>query len=668
MKESHKKIIAELETQTIPDLQFLFSNENLSEASELLKILLEDEKQKFEEKLVIPDDEISFETFNDESILNYYWNYIHHLKWVFSSDQVREIIDEIEPLLVDFSNMVSYSKRYFEMLTICKQNCDLDTEQWKIIDDAIKSYRVRWIDLEESKQDDLKEISKQLSELTTKFSNNELDSQNEFFYHVEDDSHIKDLPKDVLDSAKKLAWEQWKQGFVFTANPNDYVNIMKFCDDKNIRHDFYTARTWYASSWKNDNRENVLKILQLREKKSHILWYNNYAELSLEFKMADSPEQILELIDGISTKAQEKWKEEIIFLKEYFTLETLDEWDMWYYYRKLKEEKYKLDDKELKKYFEFEAVISWLHTIVGKLFWITLEETTSEEQREMFGEGSDVRIYKVYRWWKQIAYYLLDPFYRSEKRAWAWADDIRPKYKGKLPFVINVCNFTKNEDVTLLSLWEVQTIFHEFGHATHEMLGTSPHSDLTWFEVEWDFVEVPSQFLEHWCEEEESLKLFAKHYQTWEVLPQHYIETLKILDTIWNGNFVLKQNEYTYVDMLLHSQKCPDSVEALDSVIHEIVTKYSNFPKQENYRPYTSFSHIFSWGYAAGYYSYMWAEILELDILREFKKKWMFNKKLSQKYTQIILEGWSTKPAKELFEKFMWREVDLQWFFEKKWI
>ena len=681
------KIREELNKQWIPNLEFLFSDQVLEVAEELILELLEEEKAAFDFKLTTPDENITFELFDDESILDYFTSYLYHLKWVFSTDKIRDIIENIEPKLVEFGNSISYNKRYFEMLQICLDKCELDWDQTKIIKDGIKAYKVRWIDLDSKNQDRLKEISQKLSKLSTDFSNNVLDSENEFSYTTRDFEIIKDLPKEVLERVKKsppsqpspFQEEGVEQGsaailspergelergeYVFTANPSDYINIMKYCSDADVRKLFQQTRTSFASNGKHDNRENVLQILKLKDEKAKILWFKNYAELSLVFKMADSPEQVTDLLWKVSERARVKAKEELIFLQDYFNLEEINEWDLAFYYRKLKEEKYQLDDKQLKKYFEFENVLEGLFMTVEKLFWLRLKQLPQED---IFGTENDVRIYEVFKDWKKIAYYMLDAFYREEKRSGAWMNNLRPKFEDKLPFVINVCNFAKDPKATLLSLWEVQTIFHEFGHASHDILGTSKYADLTGFHVEWDFIEVPSQFLEHWADEWEAIKMYAKHFETGETIPDDFLEKLKKLDTVWNWNFVLKQNEYAFQDMLLYSNTIPENVSDLDSIALETAKKYSLFEKQDNYKPYASFSHVFSWGYAAGYYSYMWAEILELDILREFKKKWMFNEELGRKYRETILEAGSTKKASELFHNFMWREVDVEWFFEKK--
>ena len=312
------RVREEVAKDWIPDLGFLFSEEVLNIAEELLWELLDEEKADFEEKLKTPDEEISFELFDEESILDYFTSYLYHLKWVFSSDKIREIIENFEPKLVEYGNEMAYNKRYFDMLQICLEKWNLDSEQTKILEDWIKSYKVRWIDLDTSKQDELKEISQKLSKITTDFSNNVLDSENEFTYTITDFEIIKDLPKEVLERVKK------DEKYVFTSNPSDYMAIMKYCTDEEVRKLFQQTRTSFASSGEYDNRDNVLQILKLKDQKAKILGFKNYAELSLVFKMADSPEQVTDLLWKISDRARIKAKDELMFLKEYFDLENIN--------------------------------------------------------------------------------------------------------------------------------------------------------------------------------------------------------------------------------------------------------------------------------------------------------------------------------------------------------
>lgn len=237
-----------------------------------------------------------------------------------------------------------------------------------------------------------------------------------------------------------------------------------------------------------------------------------------------------------------------------------------------------------------------------------------------------------------------------------------------IPIIINVCAFLKWEKwKTLLNFVDVETMFHEFGHALHEMLSKSKYSDLSWFNVEWDFVELPSQLMENWCNEEESMKLFAKHFETWEEIPKSMLETMENLKKYWTWNFTLRQNEFASLDMYLHSKTIPNNIDELDSDILWFVNNYSIFKKEKDYKMYAAFSHIFDWWYGAGYYSYMWAEIIEAQVWSIFKQNGIFDKKTANKFLDTILSAWTTKDASELFQDFAWVSISPNAFLDRKW-
>lgn len=656
-----QKIINELQFDWFPDLKFLFSEEVLNIAPELLEEFLEIDKQKFEDFLKIENKDLTFESFEDESLLDYFWSLLNHLQGVNNIEKIRKIVEDFRPKLQDFWNYVAYNKDYFDKLVYVEDNLDLDEEQTRIMYLRIKSFKDRWIDLPKEKQDRLKELNKEISKLSDDFSNNIVDDEAEFEYLIIDFEAIKDLPKEVLDITKKNAEEKEKEGWLFDEDPTSYQAIMKYCHDKKIRWDF--ARTFYsfASKWKYDNRENILNILKLKKEKADLLGYKSYAELSLNSKMADSPKQVFDLIEWISDKAYIKAEIELNELKTYFNLDKLDSEDLAYYSRIYKEKNYDIDEKELKNYFEFENTIAYLHDVSKEFYWIELKEISSNLE--------DIRAYEVYKDWVLISYYFLDAFYRKNKRAWAWADSLREKEyfpKTKLPIIVNVCNFQKTSWKVTLSMRDVETIFHEFWHALHDISSESKYSELAWFWVEWDFVELPSQLLENWVADRESLQKLAKHVDTWEWLSQDMLDKLDSLKTYMSGVFVAKQNEFALLDMILHSIDIPETVEELDKKILEIVNKYSIFLRGEDYKMYCSFGHIFWWAYAAWYYSYMWAEIIEADVFSRIKELGMFDRKVWEKFLNTVLWQWTRKTATELFFDFMWREVDNTAFMERK--
>ena len=657
------KIINELQQNNFPNLEFLFSAEALKSATEVLKFLLKEEKKEFEEFLLKDDKTLRFESFDDEWLLDYYWSLLNHYQNVNNSDEMRKIIDWFRPELQDFWNYVAYNENLYKKTVYCYENTELNSDQKRSLELRIKGFKDRGINLEETQKEQLKSLNKVGAELSNTFSNNIVDDEAGFEYVIEDLEIIKDLPEDVLENAKNNAKEKGKTGYLFDADPTGYVAILKFCSDRNIRKDFEKSHNSFASKWKFDNREIILNILKNKQEKSKILGYKNYAEMSLNSKMAESPKQIFELIQWISKKAKIKAEWEQEELKQYFQLEEIKSYDVWYYSRKYKEEKYNLDEKELKKYFEYENVLNYLHNFVNKFLGLELKEVKVPVYHD------SIKVYEVHRNGEQIAYYFLDAFYRKEKRGWAWADNLREKsnfgWNKKLPVVINCCNFLQSE-TTLLTMRDVETLFHEFGHAIHEMVSQSELSELSWFNVEWDFVELPSQLLENWVSDRESLSQLAKHYQTWESIPDDILDRLDDLKTYMTWAAVLGQNTFALLDMHLYSEEIPESIEKLDEKTLEIVNSYALNKRDSDYKMYCAFWHIFGGGYSAGYYSYMWAEILEADVFDKIKKDGMFDSEVWNKLIDTLIGQWTRKKAWDLFEDFMWRNVSNEAFMERK--
>ncbi|MDQ7008884.1 MAG: M3 family metallopeptidase [Candidatus Gracilibacteria bacterium] len=671
-----QKIISELKNTEIPNLSFLFSEEVLNIAEELLSEFLEEEKQNFKNKLETDNSKINFDLFEEESKMGYFWSLLNHLKSVNSGDKIREITENIEPKLAEFGNEVSYSKRFFEMFEYCLNNCELDEEQTKIIYETVKNYKIKGINLSLEKQEELKQISLELSKLTTSFSNNVLDSEKEFEYFLETDEFLKEFPESDLENAKNLYVDKMKEkkstegfsplGYAFDSSSSSYVAILKYCSNSEIRKHFAESHSSFASNGKYDNRENVLKIINLKDKKAKLLGYKNYADLSLEFKMAESPEQVIDLLSDLSQKAKPKAMAEIEEIKEFFNLSELNSWDMGYYARILKEKKYKLDDKKLKQYFEFENTKKALFETVEKLYGIRMEKV-SRDVAMLHLYSDDIEYYKVYKDQKFISYFIGDYFYNPDKRSGAWADELRNRFGEKKSIVVNVMSLVKSKTgKTLMTLGEVTTLFHEFGHAIHSMLSKSQYAELSGFGVEWDFVELPSQILEKWAEDDLTISNVAKHYETGEKLPLELLESLKNLKYFGTGNFVLGQSSYGVIDMMFYSGEKFDSVEDLDKKYLEKINSLSIFKKEESYKQYASFSHIFAGGYSAGYYSYIWADIIVDEIWAEFKKHGVYNKEIATKFEEKILGAGSIKDAKDMFEDFMGRGVKIDAFLEEK--
>ncbi len=657
-----QKVLQELEKDSYPDLAFLYSPESLALFPELLKELLEERKAIFQEFITKPKEEVTFVDFEDFSKLSYLWSLLHHLDGVNKSETSEKIIEDFEPVYMDFSNQVTFSLPYYERICYVLENEKLDSEQKRILELEKKSFELSGINLPNETQEEIKKINLEFSKLSTTFQNNIVASKKKFSYHIKTIDSIKELPEATLENARKMAIEKWLEWYLFDADPTAFWDIMEYCSDENVRKDFSVARNQFATEAKNDNRPIVLEILKLKDKKAKLMGYKNFAEVSLAKKMAKSPEIVFELLEWITSKAKQKALGELEELKQHFSLTKLNPWDSAYYARKFKEEKYGLDEKELKKYFEYENVKTYLFDFVSQFYGMELKQVATQMYHK------DALLYEVYRNGKLISYYLLDPFYRSEKRPGAWADNPRGRFEQKVPFIVNVCNFQKQDWKILLTIRDVETLFHEFGHALHEMLSESKYSDLSGFQVEWDFVELPSQIHENWVNSRESLEKLARHFETSEAIPTQILDKLEALRTYMSGLFTLRQNEFALLDMKLYSETVPETVEDLDKKALTISNSISLFQRWEEYKMYASFWHIFGWGYAAGYYSYMRAELLEADVFEKIKEMWMFDRNTWEKFISTILGQGTRKDGWELFKDFMWRELSSGAFMKRKWL
>ena len=664
------QILNALSQSWIPDFSLFLSPEAEKEVLELLFDLLEQEKNNFhallaklndntarEALLNLPNDQL-FEILElnvNENQLSTLWNLVNHLYSVGLAPNFREIIEQFQEVYLAFSDEISYSQDYYLINRDAAQKEGRTSEEIRIFTLRLEDFEHRGINQPEAIQSQIKTINQRIAKLSDQIQNNVVDNQQNFSYKTDNLEAFSHMPALSLEKIKNTSKESWK--LTIDADPNVLIDILRYCDDSQIRQDIYWIREERASKAPYNNKPLILELLKLEEEKAKLLWYWNFADYQLKLRMAGSPESAKNMIHQIFEKAFPKAQEEIETLKNHYQLDKLEPRDLAYYTRKYKEEVFELQEEKLKEYFEFDHVLSWLHSFVGKFFGIEIKKTW---------ETKDNLYYEVFKDWNLISYFFLDAFYRPGKRPGAWADILRAKNANQLPIILNVCNFQKAQSwPTLLKLSDVETLFHEFGHALHAMLAESKYAELNGFNVEWDFVELPSQLLERWASEAESLQQLSKHYQTWAPLPNKILENIKKLSTFMMGNWVIRQNELAILDLTLYSESTPENIETLDQKILEIVNQYSLFKRDEKYQMYCSFLHIFGGGYAAGYYSYMRAEALEADVFSKIKKKGLFNPEIWHLYRDHILAQGTKKPAIELFEDFMGRELDPQALIEK---
>lgn len=654
-----KVLLEELNKESFPNLSLFIEKQALEDMPSLLEELLKEKKNEIEKFLQKKNEDILFEDLSDNSLLSYLWRILTHLNQVENNLKLRKIIEEFRPKIEDFYNELAYSKEYYNKILRIQSNLSLNKDQKRILKLKIKAYKQRGIDLPDDQQLRIKQINKELSQTWENFKNNIVDDQSEFIYYFEDDSTLKELPKIQLEKAKSL-WKDWWYGI--DAEPSLLLSIEKYCSDPKIRKYIYDKTQQWATKWKYDNRKNVLKFLWLSAEKAQILWYKNAWSMYMCDTMANQPETAEKFIREFSNKWKIKAQEEFKQLKQAFNLKTIEPSDVPYYVRKYKQKYYSIDEEKLREYFEFEHVLAWLHAFVKDFFWLELRpvDTHSKTQEKR---------YKVYKDWKLVSYYALDAFYRKWKRPGARADYLREKQKWKLPIVFNVCNFQKIENwATLLYRQDVETLFHEFWHAIHAMVAESDYPELSWFNVEWDFVELPSQLMENWVEERTSLSKLAKHYKTGEELPPEILDKLDELKTFMQWYFVTRQTEFALVDIHLYTNPVPNSIEKLDKEIIDVVNESSIFHRWEEYKMYCDFMHIFWNDYECKYYSYMRAEQLWADVFLKIKENGMFNPNIWKEYMNKILIQWTRKPANELFHDFMWRDVSEEALLKKYWL
>jgi len=668
---TQQKILKELSNKGFIDYKLLAQPKNFSEYPKLLDSLLKQSEASFNKILKLKPDQINFKNvvetyFTHDRNLGILYGFIDSFDSTNNTDQTRKIIETFQPKLVDYNFKTSLNKNFYLLLKkVNKQK--LDAEQKRSVELLLRNMKIAGISLPDAKRKILKKIDQDLSKISQKFRNNIIDSKKQFFYEFKNSAGLEEMPKTELEAAKMEAKQRKsKAEYVFTLSPPSIQAILKYCSDRSIREIFYKKNLTTASEGKYDNRPLVLKILQLRQKKANLLGCKNYADYILQERMAESTKQILTLLNKIGTKAKKKARNEINELSAFAKLKKLEEWDVPYYSEKLKQQKFQIEAKELKKYFPLNSVTKGLFQIMGILFGFEMKKLNTQSYYP------DVQVFEMRKKGELLAYYVADFTARSTKKNGAWCNQLRAGFIGdngtyEVPIIINVMNFpdANGKEPALLSHRDVETIFHEFGHAVHAIFSSKTYANLNGFSTEWDFVEFPSQILENWCWEIPALELFAKHYQTGKNIPPAMIQKLRNSKSFMSCSAVLRQLEFGLLDLNLHTNKVPTSVKKLDEFCTKIVQQNSILTKFKGYSMYTGFDHIFAGGYAAGYYSYIWAEILEADVFQKMKKDGILKPKTGQYYLEKVLEPGAKKPGMAIFKDYMGRNPDVQAFIQK---
>jgi len=578
-----------------------------------------------------------------------------------TNDTIQKIAQEVSPLLSEFNNDVALNEDLFKRVKSVyekKDTLNLTTEQNTLLDKKYKGFSRNGANLPDDKKLILRDIDKKLSQLKLKFGENVLAETNKYEMLITNENDLSGLPDGTIEAAKQLAESKNKKGWLFTLDYPSYIPFVTYANNRELRKKLVIASG--KKGFHNDeldNQENVLNIAKLRFERAQLLGYKTHALFVLEERMAKTPEKVNSFLNELLEKAKPAAKQEFneleAFAKTLDDIDHLEKWDGAYYAEKLKQKLFDLDDEKLKPYFKLENVINGVFKVSQKLYGLNFEKIDTIDKYH-----EDVLTYKVTNAdGDLISIFYADFFPRPGKRNGAWMTSFKPQSikngVNERPHISIVCNFTKptKSKPSLLTFNEVTTLFHEFGHALHGMLANTTYPSLSGTSVFWDFVELPSQIFENWCYEKESLELFARHYETDEVIPMDLVEKIKKSSNFHEGMQTLRQLSFGLLDMSWHGQ---DPTKITNVKNHETLAFESTkiYPDVKENCMSTSFSHIFQGGYSSGYYSYKWAEVLDADAFEYFKESGIFNKEVANKFKDNVLSQGGTEDPMVLYKRF----------------
>ena len=598
------------------------------------------------------------------------WSPVSHMNSVVSSDELREAHDACLPLLSEYGTWVGQHEGLYNAYVAIKDSneyANLDEQRQKVIDNAIRDFTLSGVALPSEEKKRYADIQAKLSELSSTFSNNVMDATMGWSKHVTDESMLAGMPESARDAAAQAAHQKDLQGWLFTLDIPSYLPVMLYADNAALREEMYRAYATKASdqgpnAGKWDNTDIIQQTLALRSEIAQLLGFSSYSERSLATKMAESTDQVTGFLRDLAAKSKpqaEKELEEVrAYAKDTHGVTELNAWDLPYYSEKLKQEKYTISDEMLRPYFPEDKVLSGLFEVVHRLYGLKIIEQPGIDTWH-----KDVRYFTITDSADALrGSFYLDLYARAKKRGGAWMDECRvrrEKLDGELqlPVAYLTCNFNApvGDKPALFTHDEVVTLFHEFGHGIHHMLTKMSVAGVSGINgVPWDAVELPSQFLENWCWEEDALNFISGHFETGEPLPADLLDRMLAARDYQAAMQMVRQLEFSLFDFLLHSES-GDNVDVqaiLNSVRAEVAV---NTPPAFN-RFQHSFGHIFAGGYAAGYYSYKWAEVLSADAYSKFEEDGIFNQDTGKAFLENILEMGGSRAPMDLFVAFRGRE------------
>ncbi len=600
------------------------------------------------------------------------WSPVSHMNSVVNNPELREAYEACLPKLSDYATEMGQNERLyqaFEAIRASDEYATLNTAQQKVIENTLRDFRLSGVALPEAQKVRYKELKAELSKLTTKFSNNLLDATNAWHKLITDESGIAGLPESSKGMLQQAAEREGQQGWRMTLEFPSYFAVMTYADDRSLREEVYQAYVTRASdrgpdAGKWDNSEVMEQILAIRHELAQLLGFQNYAERSLATKMAEEPQQVLDFLRDLAARSLALAREDLAEVHEYAReqhgLVELQPWDLSYYSEKLRQAKYAISQEDLKPYFPEERVVDGLFEVVNRLYGLGIREVKGIPVWH-----EDVRFFEIYDNRDVLrGRFYLDLYARPKKRGGAWMDECivrRAREDGsvQVPTAYLVCNFAPpvGSDPALFTHDEVQTLFHEFGHGLHHMMTRIDTAGVAGINgVPWDAVELPSQFMENWCWEREALDLIAGHYQSGEKLPQALYDKMMAAKNFQAGMQMMRQLEFALFDFRLHLEYQPEEGGRIQQILDEVRAEVSVVHPPEYNRFQHGFSHIFAGGYAAGYYSYKWAEVLSADAFSRFEEEGIFNSETGLAFLETVLEQGGSREPMDLFIEFRGRK------------
>jgi len=608
---------------------------------------------------------------NAEDRLSKAWSPVSHMNSVVNSDALREAYNACLPKLSAYATEMGQNEALFKAYKAIEGSAEyasLDIAQQKIIQNALRDFHLSGIDLDAEKKQRYKEISQELSKLASSYEENVLDATNGWSKLLTNELDLTGLPASALAQARQTAEQNGQEGWMITLQFPSYHAVMTYADNRELRREHYEAYATRASDqgpqagrW--DNSEIMERILALRHEKARLLGFANFAELSLATKMADKPDDVVGFLEDLADKSWRQARRDLAELREFaeahYGIGDLQTWDIGYFSEKMRQHFYQLSQEEVKAYFPITKVLPGLFAVVEKLYGLQIAETDAVDTWH-----PDVRFFEIIDNNGDLrGKFYIDLYARPKKRGGAWMDDCVGRKKidaaVQIPVAYLTCNFTPptGDEPALLTHDEVTTLFHEFGHGLQHMLTRIDHLGVSGINgVEWDAVELPSQFMENWCWEKGALALMSGHYQSGEPLPDDLLNKMLAAKNFQAGMLMVRQLEFSLFDFRIHRDYDPNKGGRIYETLNQVREQVAVIQPPAFNRFAHGFSHIFAGGYAAGYYSYKWAEVLSSDAFSLFEEKGIFDPETGHAFLTQILEKGGSEDAMDLFVKFRGRK------------